>query len=96
VRELISTVERLAAKVGESRIITPDQVRREIDLEKKATLAPCDTERFPELRESETLTDYLCRVVMAIYERGQARLGSHSAAALRLGIRRTTLYDWPE
>jgi transposase-like protein len=33
---------------------------------------------------------------MAIYERERARLGSHSAAALRLGIRRTTLYDWLE
>src|SRR6266508_7027324 len=59
-------------------------------------LAPCDTERSPEPRESETLTDCLCQVVMAIYEREQARLGSHSAAALRLGIRRTTLYDWLE
>jgi transcriptional regulator with GAF, ATPase, and Fis domain len=96
VRQLISTVERLAAKAGAGRMITRDHVRCEIDLQKKAMLAPGDAERFPELREGETLTEYLCRVVMAIYERERARLGSHSAAALRLGIRRTTLYDWLE
>jgi transposase-like protein len=33
---------------------------------------------------------------MAIYERERARLGSHSAAAHRLGVHRTTLYDWLE
>jgi transcriptional regulator with PAS, ATPase and Fis domain len=96
VRQLISTVERLAAKAGAGRIITRDHVRCEIDLQRKAMHAPGDAERFPELREGETLTEYLCRVVMAIYERERARLGSHSAAALRLGIRRTTLYDWLE
>ena len=96
VRQLISTVERLAAKAGAGRIITRDHVRCEIDLQKKAMIAPGDAERFPELREGETLTEYLCRVVMAIYERERARLGSHSAAAVRLGIRRTTLYDWLE
>jgi len=95
VRELISTVERLAAKAG-GRIITTDQVRREIEPEKKAILTPAIAEHFPELRESETLTGYICRVVMAVYERERSRLGSHSAAAHRLGIRRTTLYDWLE
>jgi DNA-binding NtrC family response regulator len=93
VRELISTLDRLAAKAG-GRIITTDHVRREIELEKKATLAPVIAEHFPELREGETLTGYICRVVMAVYERERSRLGSHSAAAHRLGVHRTTLYYW--
>jgi hypothetical protein len=90
---LISAVERLAAKAGAGRIITTDHVRCEIGLQKKVLLAPGDAERFPELREGETLTEYICRVVTAIYERERARLGSHSAA-LRLGVPRTTPYDW--
>jgi len=96
VRQLMSTVERLAAKAGGGRIITTDHVRREIDLGKKAMLAPGNAEFFPELREGETLTEYICRVVIAIYDRERARSGSHSAAAHRLGIHRTTLYDWLE
>jgi transcriptional regulator with PAS, ATPase and Fis domain len=56
--------------------------------------APGNAERLPELREGETLREYICRVVVAIYERERSRSGSHSAAAHRLGIRRTTLYDW--
>jgi len=32
----------------------------------------------------------------AIYERERANLGSHSAAAHRLGMHRNTLYDWLE
>ena len=80
VRELISTVERLAAKAG-GRIITIEQVRREIDAEQEPLLAPSNAECFPRLREGETLTDYLCRGVLAIYERERAHLGSHSAAA---------------
>jgi len=96
VRQLISTVERLAAKVGAGRVITPDNVRREIDLEQKSVFAPSAAERFPALKESETLTEYLCRATLTIYERERTRLGSHSAAAHRLGINRTTLYDWLE
>ncbi len=42
------------------------------------------------------MREYICRGVMAIYERERFRLGSHSAAAQRLGINRTTLYDWLE
>jgi transcriptional regulator with PAS, ATPase and Fis domain len=96
VRQLISTVERLAAKAGVGRVITTDHVRREIDLEQKSVFAPCAAERFPALKESETLTEYLCRATLTIYERERTRLGSHSAAAHRLGIHRTTLYDWLE
>src|SRR6266508_5917007 len=96
VRQLISTVERLAAKVGAGRVITPDNVRREIDLEQKSVFAPSAAERFPALKESETLTEYLCRATLTIYERERTRLGNHSAAAHRLGINRTTLYDWLE
>ena len=94
VRELIATVECLAAKVGSGRIITTDHVRREMDAEQNSLLAPCDTERFPALREGETLIYYICRGVLAVYERERAYLGSHSATADRLGMNRNTLYDW--
>jgi transcriptional regulator of acetoin/glycerol metabolism len=96
VREFISTVERLAAKAGGGRVITTDFLHREIDLEQKSALAPCDTERFPGLREGETLIDYICRGALAVYEMERAHMGSHSAAAHRLGMRRNTLYDWLE
>ena len=35
-------------------------------------------------------------IPIIIYERERANLGSHSAAAHRLGMRRNTLYDWLE
>ena len=58
VRELILMVGRLAAKAS-GRIITTDLVRSETDAEQSPALAPSNTERFPRLREDETLTDYL-------------------------------------
>ena len=95
VRELRLMIECLAAKAND-RIITTDLVRSEIDAEQQSALPPANTECFPRLREDETLTDYLCRGALAIYERERANLGSHSAAAHRLGMRRNTLYDWLE
>jgi predicted DNA-binding protein (UPF0251 family) len=92
---LISTIERLAAKAG-GRIVTTDHVRREMDIERKFVIAPSYAECFPELHEGETMKGYMCRGVMAIYERERFRLGSHSAADQRLGINRATLYDWLE
>jgi transcriptional regulator with GAF, ATPase, and Fis domain len=96
VRQLITTIERLAAKAGVGRIITTEHVRREIALELDSTLASDHADRFPDLREGETLTEYICRGVLAVYEMERAFLGSHSAAARRLGMNRTTLYDWLE
>lgn len=95
VRQLISTVERLAAKAG-GRIITTDHVRREVDLGRKSAPAPSHGDQFPALREGETLVDYIGRVVLAVYEMERTHLGSHSAVANRLGMNRTTLYDWLE
>jgi DNA-binding NtrC family response regulator len=95
VRQLISTVERLAAK-SRLRIITADHVRREIDAEQKSLFAPGNAECFPRLREGETLMDFICRGVLAVYAMERAHLGSHSAAAHRLGMHRNTLYDWLE
>lgn len=95
VRELRSMVECLAAK-ADGRMITIEQVRREIEAEQEPLLAPSNVECFPKLREGETLTDYLCRGVLAVYERERAYLGSHTATADRLGWRRNTLYDWLE
>jgi hypothetical protein len=69
-------------------------VRREVDLGRKS--APGHGDRFPALREGETLVDYICRGVLAVYEMERAQWGSHSAAAHRLGMNRTTLYDWLE
>jgi hypothetical protein len=54
------------------------------------------SDRFPMLREGETLIEYICRVLLAVYEIEWTRLGSHSAAAYRLGMHRNTLYDWLE
>jgi DNA-binding NtrC family response regulator len=93
VRQLISTVERLWAKaIGQ--IITTDHVRREVCFERKSGLASDHASRFPALCEGETLVDYRYRGVLAIYEMERAHMGSHSAAAHRLGMNRTTLYDW--
>jgi DNA-binding NtrC family response regulator len=96
VRELISTVERLAAKAGGERIITADQARRELDAERKPALTPGAGGRFPALRDGETLMEYIYRMALAVYEQERAHLGSHSAVAHRLGMRRNTLYDWLE
>jgi DNA-binding NtrC family response regulator len=96
VRQLITTIERLAAKAGVGRIITTEHVRREIALELDSALTPDHADRFPDLRDGETLTEYICRGVLAVYEMERTFLGSHSAAARRLGMNRTTLYDWLE
>jgi formate hydrogenlyase transcriptional activator len=96
VRQLILTVERLAAKAGRGRVIMIDHVRREMELEQKPLILPGNIGCLPALREGETLIEYICRAVLAIYEMERTRLGSHSAAAHRLGIHRNTLYDWLE
>src|SRR5262249_41556157 len=96
VRQLRSMVERLAAKAGSGQMITTDHVRREIDIEEEPAPSPCDAGRIPELREGETLMEYIGRITLAIYEMERTRLGSHSAAARRFGMKRTTLYDLVE
>jgi hypothetical protein len=67
-----------------------------MDLERKYALAPGHADSFPPPRDGETLTEYICRGVLAVYEMERAFLGNHSAAARRLGMNRTTLYDWLE
>jgi hypothetical protein len=74
--------------VGKSDLI--QQVRQDIE---GAAPAPARGDRFPALREGETLKEYICRAVLAAYEMERANVGSHSAAARRLGMKRTTLYD---
>ena len=93
---MISTVECLAVKAGSGRVITTDQARRELDAERKPALTPGAGGRFPALRDGETLMEYIYRMVLAVYEQERAHLGSHSAVAHRLGMRRNTLYDWLE
>jgi len=46
------------------------------------------------IHEDEPLKEFLCRFVLAIYEIERARLGSHTAVAQQLKMKRTTLYDW--
>lgn len=75
-------------------MITTDQVRGEIEDEQQFAITPVDTDCFPNLREGESLIDYLCRAALAVYERERALLGSHTATADRLGMHRNTLYDW--
>ncbi len=94
VRQLRSMVKRLAGKAGRGRIITIDQVYREIDHESKSVLTKRKTECLPVIREDEPLKEFLCRFVLGIYEIERARLGTHSAVAQQLGMKRTTLYDW--
>jgi transcriptional regulator with GAF, ATPase, and Fis domain len=94
VRQLISLVERMAAKAGSSRIITIESVRREVDAEQMFALAPGGADCLPAMREGETLKEYVCRVILTIYEMERARSGSHSAVACRLGMHRNTLTDW--
>jgi len=95
-RELISTVERLAAKAGGEQIITADQARRKLDAERKPALTPGASGRFAALRDGETLVECIYRLALAVYEQERAHLGSHSAVAHRLGMHRNTLYDWLE
>jgi hypothetical protein len=83
----------LGAKAGSGRVITTDHVRREMNAMQKYVFAPGNSDRSPMLREGETLIEYICRVLLAVYEIERTRLGSHSAAAHRLGMNRTTLYD---
>jgi hypothetical protein len=84
----------MAAKDGSNRFITIESLRRELDAEQKFALAPSSAEYLPALREGETLKEYVCRVILTIYELERARSGSHSAAACRLGWHRNTLTDW--
>jgi len=62
----------------------------------KSVFAPGNTECFPRLREGETFLGYISRAALAVYEMERADLGSHSAAAHRLGMHRNALYDWLE
>ena len=94
VRQLISMVKRMVAKAGSNRIITIDGVRREMDADQMFALAPCNAQYLPLLREGETLKEYVCWVILTIYEMERARSESHSVAACRLGMHRNTLTDW--
>ncbi len=94
VRELITMVEILAANADSGRIITADLARTEIDDEGEPALAPGNTECFPELRDGESLTEWVRRGVLAAYERERAISRSHSEAGRRLRTHRNTLTGW--
>ncbi len=63
----------------------PGNVRQLIS-EQKSVIAPGNAECFTRLREGETLMGYICRGALAVYAMERAHLGSHSAAAHRLGM----------
>ncbi|MCI0664151.1 MAG: sigma 54-interacting transcriptional regulator [Acidobacteria bacterium] len=96
VDQLILMVKRLSAKSESGQIIATADVRREMDFEQMYTSNPGKTGYIPVLREGETLKESIGRIVLEIYERELSRSGSHSTAARRLGMNRTTLYDWLE
>jgi hypothetical protein len=77
--------------VSESDLIR--QVKQDVE---GSGPAPVHGDSFPALRKGETLIEYIGRTVLAVYERERAQLGSHSATARRLGMKRTTLTDWLE
>ena len=87
-------VKRMVAKAGSNRIITIDGVRREMDADQMFALAPSNAQYLPSLRDGETLKEYVCWVILTIYEMERARSESHSVAACRLGMHRNTLTDW--
>ena len=48
------------------------------------------------LHDGESVVKCLCRVLLALYRQARQHCGSHSAAARRLGVNRSTLSDWLE
>ena len=93
-RRLLRALDR--AKARKLKPQSVDRLRREVDLGRKLTTAPSHVDCLPSLREGEKLVDYICRVMLAVYEIERSHLGSHSATAHRLGMNRNTLYDWLE
>ena|GEM_PF-4929743 len=92
----LRTVDIQFGMQAEEDVDSTDDVCREMYLEQMHAPKPWETEYIPVLREGETLKEFLGRIILEIYERELSRSGSHSAAARRLGMKRTTLYDWLE
>jgi transcriptional regulator with PAS, ATPase and Fis domain len=93
VRELENMIERLAAETEDGRVITAEQVSREIRPTRLATTAKDEIEYKAVLRAGEPLDDHFNRQQLKIYEMVRAHVGgNHSQAARWLGMERTALY----
>jgi DNA-binding NtrC family response regulator len=93
VRELENTLERLAAETEDGRVITVEQVSREISIMQLNTGFKDEIEYVGVLRAGEPLDDHFKRQQIKIYELVRAHVGgNHSQAARWLGIERTALY----
>jgi transcriptional regulator with PAS, ATPase and Fis domain len=93
VRELQNMIERLAAEIEDSRVITIEQVIREIRTVQLAATSGDEIEYKGVLRAGEPLDDHLNQQQLKIYELVRAHVGgNHSQAARWLGIERTALY----
>lgn len=93
VRELENTLERLAAEADDGRVITIEQVSREISIMQLNTAFKDEIEYVGVLRAGEPLDDHFKRQQIKIYEMVRAHVGgNHSQAARWLGVERTALY----
>jgi transcriptional regulator with PAS, ATPase and Fis domain len=93
VRELQNMIERLAAEIEDGRVITVEQVSREIRAVPLAATGSDEIEYNGVLRAGEPLDDHFNRQQLKIYEMVRAHVGgNHSQAARWLGMERTALY----
>jgi two-component system response regulator AtoC len=93
VRELQNMVERLAAETEDGRVITVEQVSREIRAVPLPATGSDEIEYNGVLRAGEPLDDHFNRQQLKIYEMVRAHVGgNHSQAARWLGMERTALY----
>jgi transcriptional regulator with PAS, ATPase and Fis domain len=93
VRELENTLERLAAETEDGRVITVEQVSRELSVLQLNTGFKDEIEYVGVLRAGEPLDDHFKRQQIKIYELVRAHVGgNHSQAARWLGVERTALY----
>jgi len=93
IRELENMIERLAAETEDGRVITVEQVCREIGTVQLTVTGNDEIEYKGVLRAGESLDDHFNRQQLKIYEMVRAHVGgNHSQAARWLGIERTALY----
>jgi transcriptional regulator with PAS, ATPase and Fis domain len=93
VRELEATLERMAVEAGDGGVITAEQARAELSIEKSFASAQGEIQYVGVLRAGESLVEHFRRQEPALYELVRARMGgNHSKAARWLGMDRTLLY----
>src|SRR5262249_50272583 len=92
-RELENLLERLSAETDEGRVITAEQVSREVGMPRLTSAAEDEIEYTGVLRAGEPLDEHFLRQQLRVYELVRARVGgNHAQAARWLGMERTALY----